>query len=290
MRPLLALVIVGALLQPAAAAPRHARRHAAATSRSATPASTHASPADHRGHVGHVGHVGKKGRPHGGRLADSGPAPSALDVELKISSPLRSEPPPPLASSAPVATAAAPAVPSSAPSTPPPVVDLSPPSGPAPPPAMLPPSSPALTAPSPPAADRQRRWGLFAGGAAMLAGGYALDIGLSYGLGHPGAATSLIPIAGPLIQMGDKWNVVAKSNSGNAQVDQEANARIASVNSTIQTAAYCVLAVDAALQLAGATMAVVGVVGQRPARSYARGGKNLAFGLATSTHGLAVTF
>jgi hypothetical protein len=136
-----------------------------------------------------------------------------------------------------------------------------------PPPAVIEPPPPLPPPPPPPrdAPGRERRWGLFGGGLAMFLVGYGLDIGISYGLGHNPAATSLIPIAGPLVQMGDSWAMVAPSNSGNPQIDGPANERIASVNHTIQTAAYAVLAVDFALQLAGATMVVVGVVGRTPA-------------------------
>jgi len=139
-------------------------------------------------------------------------------------------------------------------------------------------------------ARRERRWGLFAGGAALFLGGYALDIGLSYGIGHKGAGTSLIPLVGPLVQMGESWSVVAPTNTGNAEVDAEANSRIASVNHTVQVAAYCVLAVDVAMQLAGATMAVVGLIGQRPSRSYATNRRSLAWSLSPSPSGLAVRF
>jgi hypothetical protein len=108
---------------------------------------------------------------------------------------------------------------------------------------------------------RERRWSLFAGGMALFLSGYALDIGLSYGLDHRPAATSFIPVFGPIVQMGDSWAMVPASKSGNAQVDAQANPRIDDANHTIQEVAYAVLAVDFALQLAGATMLVVGVIG-----------------------------
>src|SRR6266850_6302186 len=73
---------------------------------------------------------------------------------------------------------------------------------------------------------------------------YALDIGLSYGLGHDPAGTSLIPVIGPLVQMGDSWAMVKPSQTGDPMVDGPANQRIDEVNNTIQQAAYAVLAVD----------------------------------------------
>jgi hypothetical protein len=130
----------------------------------------------------------------------------------------------------------------------------------APPPAMLA-SSPQ---PKKRAADlgRQRRWGLFAGGLAMFLIGYGADIGLTYGLHHEPATNSLIPIAGPLVQMRDSWAMVARAQTGNPQVDVPANQRIDAVNAQIQTAAYAVLAVDCAVQLIGASLSVAGVVGK----------------------------
>jgi len=108
---------------------------------------------------------------------------------------------------------------------------------------------------------RERRWSLFGGGLALFLAGWALDIGLSYGLGHDPAATSLIPVAGPLVQMNESWAMIAPARSGNAQVDAMAQPRIDEANHTIQQGAYAVLALDFAMQLAGSTMLVVGVIG-----------------------------
>jgi hypothetical protein len=109
---------------------------------------------------------------------------------------------------------------------------------------------------------RERRWSLFGGGLALFIAGWALDVGLTYGLGHQPAATSLIPVAGPLVQMSDSWAMIAPARTGNAQVDLVAQQRIDDANRTIQQVAYAVLALDCAMQLAGSTMLVVGVVGQ----------------------------
>ncbi len=108
---------------------------------------------------------------------------------------------------------------------------------------------------------RERRWSLFGGGLALFLAGWALDIGLTYGLGHEPAATSLIPVAGPLVQMGDSWAMIAPAHTGNPQVDAMAQQRIDDANHTIQQVAYAVLALDCAMQLAGSTMLVVGIIG-----------------------------
>lgn len=108
---------------------------------------------------------------------------------------------------------------------------------------------------------RERRWSLFGGGLALFLAGWALDIGLSYGLGHNPAATSLIPVVGPLVQMNDSWSMIPPMHSGNAMVDAQAQPRIDDANHTIQQVAYAVLALDFAMQLAGSTMLMFGIIG-----------------------------
>ena len=108
---------------------------------------------------------------------------------------------------------------------------------------------------------RERRGSLFGGGLALLLAGWATDVGLSYGLGHEPASTSLIPVAGPLVQMRESWAMIAPARTGNAQVDAAAQPRIDAANRTIQQVAYAALALDFAMQLAGSTMLVVGVIG-----------------------------
>jgi hypothetical protein len=252
------MVIGVALVHSAAAAPqRQARRRAQSNERSAATGATKARASS----------TSKTRLPRWAATESTG-----IAVELKISPPARATEPPP----------------AEPPPAPRPQLELAPASvPPAPPPAVLPSST---SAPQPRAVEsRERRWGLFSGGLALFLGGYALDIGLSYGINHAGAGKSLIPIVGPLVQMGDDWSVVTPENSGNPQVDQQVNQRIDAVNHAVQTAAYCVLAVDFALQLAGATMAVVGAVG-RPKRSYANRGSALAWSVMPTGHGLAVSF
>jgi hypothetical protein len=160
----------------------------------------------------------------------------------------------------------------------------------APPPAELLPSRSQARASSrhhDSALPRERRWGLFGGGLALFLVGYGADIGVTYGLGHQPATMSLIPIAGPLIQMGDSWAMVAPSNTGNPDVDGPANQRIASINQSIQIAAYAVLAVDFAMQVAGTAMAIAGAVGRR---AHYEVGTPRKFAIAPAAHGLRVQF
>jgi len=106
---------------------------------------------------------------------------------------------------------------------------------------------------------KKPRYGLVGGGVSLFLAGYAANLGMSYGLSNPDASHAIIPLIGPLVQMGDKWGITsAPANSGNAQVDKEINSRTAQVNDTIQTVAYVVLTLDFAMQLAGAIMAIVG--------------------------------
>ena len=112
------------------------------------------------------------------------------------------------------------------------------------------------------ASARERRWSLFGGGLALLAAGWATDVGLSYGLGHAQASSSLIPLAGPLVQMRESWAMIAPARTGNAQLDAAAQPRIDEANRAIQQVAYAALALDFAMQLAGSTMLVVGVIGR----------------------------
>lgn len=141
-----------------------------------------------------------------------------------------------------------------------------------------PPPEPAVVAPPPQVSPpkptpiefvRERRWGLFGGGVALFVAGWAIDIGVTYGMDHQPGALSIIPVIGPLIQMGDNWGTVPQMKSGNMQVDTQANQRIDQVNQAIQTGAYVILAVDCAFQLAGLTMAIVGASGRKIDSRYA---------------------
>jgi len=197
-------------------------------------------------------------------------APDPLEPQLQISSPHsanerapeppREAPPPPPQEAPPPAQLDAP---------PPATVahaDLTPHDRDAPPPAIL--GSVPAPRPQSHASDlhRQRRWGLFGGGLAMFLVGYGADIGVTYGLKHEPATTSLIPFAGPLLQVRESWALVPPANSGNAQVDAVNNQRIAAFNAQLQQGAYAVLAVDCAIQLIGTGLAIAGVVGKAPTK------------------------
>jgi hypothetical protein len=160
----------------------------------------------------------------------------------------------------------------------------------APEPAQLP--TPRFIAPPPPPVDapsREHNWGLLGGGLALFAAGYALDIGITYGVGHQPGGYALIPLIGPLIQLGDNWAVVTPSNSGNPQIDQPANQRIGEVNHTIQVVAYAVLSFDFAVQLVGATLTAVGAAGRAP-RRYAAVPSGTSLSWSVAPGGFALRF
>ena len=122
----------------------------------------------------------------------------------------------------------------------------------------------ALLMPTPPATlhvpERGgRRWGVFGAGAALFAVGYALDAGMTYGTGHRPSSTSLIPLAGPLLQLKDSYSIVSlPPSTGSPQLDAQADAAANRVNHAVQIAVTVGLVVDFALQLTGLAMAVAG--------------------------------
>jgi hypothetical protein len=122
-----------------------------------------------------------------------------------------------------------------------------------------------------------RRWGVFSAGVTMWAAGYAADVGVTYGLHHADPARSLIPVVGPLVQLGDKYTIAdAKSvQTGNPTIDQQSSAMIAEGNQAYQALVYTGLAVDAALQLAGVVTAIAGAAThkRRPARLMSSNGR-----------------
>jgi hypothetical protein len=131
-----------------------------------------------------------------------------------------------------------------------------------------------------------RRYGLMAGGLTLFAIGYVADAGVTYGVHHDPAGVSLIPLIGPLIQCGESFGyhgpMVA---TGNAQIDAQMNAQIHQASDLIAAVTYVGLAVDFAAQLAGLTMAIIGVSTRHTELRVSRTTR-----LAFNAHGVGLSF
>ncbi len=134
-----------------------------------------------------------------------------------------------------------------------------------------------------PAAEGGRRWGLFAGGLSLFAIGYGADAGLTYGVHHESPTTSLIPLVGPLLQIGSSFTIVsAPRAAGSTQANAGEQAAANTINHTLQPVMTAALVIDCAVQLTGLIMAITGMSthhhGSRAGRpSFAASGMLLQF-------------
>jgi hypothetical protein len=131
--------------------------------------------------------------------------------------------------------------------------------------ASVEPEPPPTGALSPPLARTEvfetshRRWGMMAGGISLFAVAYAADAGVTYGFHHDPVGVSLIPVIGPLVQLGDKYGYQGPMPmTGNAAVDAQMAQQIAQANQLIRAVTYTGLVIDFVGQLTGVTLALVG--------------------------------
>jgi hypothetical protein len=99
------------------------------------------------------------------------------------------------------------------------------------------------------------------------------DVGFTYGYNHEPEWTSLIPIAGPFIQMGQHYGLDGPPvNTGSPDADARINKNLATADSTIHGLAITGEVIAAVLQLGGLALTLAGAVLQRKISIYAVGG------------------
>ncbi len=181
-------------------------------------------------------------------------------------------PPPPPPTDQPSGTTAAPPSAPEPPAPPPAVVAPAPASVPDAATVPTPASTPASTImPRTEVTYRRPRTGLLAAGLVLFVAGYAADVGFTYGYDHQPGWTSLIPVVGPFIQMGQPYGLDGPAvDTGNVEADARVTRNLDTANKTIRALALTGEAVVGALQLAGVALIIAGAVTKRKLTRYAR--------------------
>jgi hypothetical protein len=105
---------------------------------------------------------------------------------------------------------------------------------------------------------------MMGGGLALFAAAWVADVGVTYGFQQPANAVALVPLVGPLVQCGERYGYRSQlPSTGSAIADRQIAAQVAQVNQTVQGITVAALVVDAALQLAGAALTIVGATTRR---------------------------
>jgi len=178
------------------------------------------------------------------------------------------------------------------------------PSATTPPPAVEPPPTevaptPGTTLTSPSALPkteivyRRPRTGLLVAGLVLFVTGWVTDIGFTYGYNHQPATTSLIPIAGPFIQMTEQYGLDGPPvNTGSTDADARVNKNLDTANSTIRGLALTGAAICGVMQLAGLALTIAGIATKRKTTRYAHAGAagKPATAVVPSASGLVVQF
>lgn len=127
---------------------------------------------------------------------------------------------------------------------------------------------------------RRPRASLLASGSVLFAAGWVADIGFTYGYGHEPAWTSLIPFAGPFIQLTERYGLDgAPIDTGSVDADARANKTLDSANNTIRGLAFTGAILSGVAQLTGLALIIAGAATKRKVTRYvdARGTLRLRF-------------
>ena len=120
-------------------------------------------------------------------------------------------------------------------------------------------------------AYRRPRTSLLSAGLALFTAGYLADIGFTYGYKHQPAWTSLLPIAGPFIQLTQTYGLDGPPvDTGSSDADARANKTLADANSTLRALAITGAVFSGVAQVAGLALTIAGAATKRKVTRYAR--------------------
>ncbi|MEO6953783.1 MAG: hypothetical protein ABI321_18420 [Polyangia bacterium] len=116
--------------------------------------------------------------------------------------------------------------------------------------------------------SRRPKTGVLVAGVALLLGGYLGDVGFTYGYNHQPAGTSLIPVAGPWLQLGQHVGLSGPPiDTGLPDSDARAQKTVDDANRDLRALARSGEVISGLMQAAGVVMIVVGAALKRRARA-----------------------
>ena len=119
---------------------------------------------------------------------------------------------------------------------------------------------------------RRPRTGILVAGVALFVGGYLGDVGFTYGYDHQPAGTSLIPLAGPWLQLGQHYGLSGPPvDTGSLEADARAQRTIDQANTTIRGLALSGQIISGLMQATGVVLVLVGAVLKKRGRTFANG-------------------
>ncbi len=119
-------------------------------------------------------------------------------------------------------------------------------------------------------AYQRPRVGLLVGGVALFVAGWTADIGFTYGYGHEPGWTSLIPIAGPFIQLTQTYGLDGPPiDTGSSDADARAGKTLDSANATIKALAFTGAIICGLAQITGLALTIAGAATKRKTSRHA---------------------